>query len=80
MTGETGIVQGRPGEAVETDVAIIGAGPTGLFAAIELRLLDLMVYSIDILAHAADAAGGRLVAPFRGMHAASAGKSVRQGA
>jgi thioredoxin reductase (NADPH) len=34
---------------VETDVAIIGAGPVGLFAVFELGLLDLKSHLIDIL-------------------------------
>src|ERR1700753_1742362 len=35
--------------AIETDVAIIGAGPIGLFAVFELGLLDLKGHRIDIL-------------------------------
>jgi thioredoxin reductase (NADPH) len=38
-----------PGGAFETDVAIIGAGPVGLFAVFELGLLDLKAHLIDIL-------------------------------
>ncbi|HVV65311.1 MAG TPA: NAD(P)/FAD-dependent oxidoreductase, partial [Rhizomicrobium sp.] len=34
---------------VETDVAIIGAGPIGLFAVFELGLLDLKAHLVDIL-------------------------------
>lgn len=34
---------------IETDVAIIGAGPIGLFAVFELGLLDLKAHLIDIL-------------------------------
>jgi thioredoxin reductase (NADPH) len=34
---------------VQTDVAIIGAGPVGLFAVFELGLLDLKAHLIDIL-------------------------------
>ncbi len=34
---------------VETDVAIIGAGPIGLFAVFELGLLDLKAHMVDIL-------------------------------
>jgi thioredoxin reductase (NADPH) len=41
---------------VETDVAIIGAGPIGLFAVFELGLLDLKAHLIDIL----DRPGGQL--------------------
>ena len=35
--------------AIETDVAIIGAGPIGLFAVFELGLLDLKTHLVDIL-------------------------------
>jgi thioredoxin reductase (NADPH) len=35
--------------AIETDVAILGAGPIGLFAVFELGLLDLKAELIDIL-------------------------------
>src|SRR6202034_4551213 len=35
--------------AFETDVAIIGAGPIGLFAVFELGLLDLKSHLVDIL-------------------------------
>src|SRR6266853_4106766 len=41
--------------SLETDVAIIGAGPIGLFAVFELGLLDLKCHLIDIL----DRAGGQ---------------------
>ena len=34
---------------IETDVAIIGAGPVGLFAVFELGLLDLKAHLVDIL-------------------------------
>ncbi|MDE1939855.1 MAG: NAD(P)/FAD-dependent oxidoreductase, partial [Alphaproteobacteria bacterium] len=34
---------------VETDVAIIGAGPAGLFSVFELGLLDLKAHLVDIL-------------------------------
>ena len=37
------------GETVDTDVAIIGAGPVGLFAVFELGLLDLNAHLVDIL-------------------------------
>ena len=36
-------------ETVSTDVAIIGAGPAGLFAVFELGLLDIKAHLIDIL-------------------------------
>ena len=37
------------GSPIETDVAIIGAGPIGLFAVFELGLLDLKCHLVDIL-------------------------------
>src|SRR6201985_3414878 len=40
---------------IETDVAIIGAGPIGLFAVLNLGLLDLKAHRVDIL----DRAGGQ---------------------
>src|SRR5438874_11272951 len=40
---------------IETDVAIIGAGPIGLFAVFELGLLDLKAQLVDIL----DRTGGQ---------------------
>ena len=36
-------------ELLSTDVAIIGAGPIGLFAVFELGLLDIKAHLIDIL-------------------------------
>jgi thioredoxin reductase (NADPH) len=36
-------------ETIKTDVAIIGAGPIGLFAVFELGLLDMKAHLIDIL-------------------------------
>jgi len=36
-------------DAIRTDVAIIGAGPVGLFAVFELGLLDMQCHLIDIL-------------------------------
>ncbi|MEJ8574391.1 NAD(P)/FAD-dependent oxidoreductase [Microbaculum marinum] len=36
-------------EPIRTDVAIIGAGPVGLFAVFELGLLDMKAHVIDIL-------------------------------
>jgi thioredoxin reductase (NADPH) len=38
-----------PGEAYETDVIIVGAGPVGLFAVFELGLLDLKAHVVDVL-------------------------------
>ena len=52
------------GGPIETDVAIIGAGPIGLFAVFELGLLDLKCHLIDIL----DRAG-------RPVHRALSGKA-----
>jgi len=43
-------------QRIETDVAIIGAGPIGLFAVFELGLLDLKAHLVDIL----DRPGGQL--------------------
>ncbi|HEY2070989.1 MAG TPA: NAD(P)/FAD-dependent oxidoreductase [Rhizomicrobium sp.] len=43
-------------QTVETDVAIVGAGPIGLFAVFELGLLDLKAHLVDIL----DRPGGQL--------------------
>jgi thioredoxin reductase (NADPH) len=37
------------GEAYETDVIIVGAGPVGLFAVFELGLLDLKCHLVDVL-------------------------------
>src|SRR5277367_2892679 len=36
-------------ETVTTDVAIVGAGPAGLFAVFELGLLDIKCHLVDIL-------------------------------
>jgi thioredoxin reductase (NADPH) len=36
-------------ETIVTDVVVIGAGPTGLFAVFELGLLDMKVHLVDIL-------------------------------
>lgn len=41
--------------SVETDVVIVGGGPSGLFAAFELGLYDMKVAIVDIL----DRAGGQ---------------------
>ena len=37
------------GQAYETDVIIVGAGPVGLFAVFELGLLDLKSHVVDVL-------------------------------
>jgi thioredoxin reductase (NADPH) len=43
------IASATPGEAYETDVIIVGAGPIGLFAVFELGLLDLKAHIVDVL-------------------------------
>src|SRR6202140_5835102 len=42
-------------EPIKTDVLIIGAGPCGLFAVLDLGLLDIKAHLVDIL----DKAGGQ---------------------
>jgi len=42
-------MQERMNEPIKTDALIIGAGPCGLFAVFELRLLDIKAHLIDIL-------------------------------
>ena len=42
-------VSAPAGEAYETDVIIVGAGPVGLFAVFELGLLDLKAHIVDVL-------------------------------
>jgi thioredoxin reductase (NADPH) len=37
------------GQAYETDVIVVGAGPVGLFAVFELGLLDLKAHVVDVL-------------------------------
>jgi thioredoxin reductase (NADPH) len=39
----------QAGQAYETDVIIVGAGPVGLFAVFELGLLDLKAHLVDVL-------------------------------
>ena len=46
------------GQAFETDVVIIGAGPVGLFAVFECGMLNMKCHVIDVL----DAAGGQCMA------------------
>ena len=41
--------EAKPGDVVETDVIVVGAGPVGLFAVFELGLLDLKCHLVDIL-------------------------------
>lgn len=43
------VVSAKAGEAYETDVIIVGAGPVGLFAVFELGLLDLKAHIVDVL-------------------------------
>src|SRR3979490_3400986 len=38
-----------PAASIETDVAIVGAGPIALFAVFELGLIDLKCHLVDIL-------------------------------
>jgi thioredoxin reductase (NADPH) len=45
--------------SIETDVAIVGAGPVALFAVFELGLLDLKTQLVDIL----DRPGGQCTFP-----------------
>ncbi len=47
MEGKT--ASAPAGEAYETDVIIVGAGPVGLFAVFELGLLDLKAHVVDVL-------------------------------
>ncbi|MDQ2954786.1 MAG: NAD(P)/FAD-dependent oxidoreductase [Pseudomonadota bacterium] len=42
-------VNATPGEAIQTDALIIGAGPCALFAFFELGLLDMKAHVVDIL-------------------------------
>ncbi len=39
-------------DVIQTDVVVVGAGPTGLFAVFELGLLDIKAHLIDILPRA----------------------------
>ncbi len=47
-----------PGGALKTDVAIVGAGPVGLFAVFECGMLDMRCVVLDAL----DAPGGQCIA------------------
>jgi thioredoxin reductase (NADPH) len=49
MSASAKAVSARPGQAYETDVIIVGAGPVGLFAVFELGLLDLKSHLVDVL-------------------------------
>ena len=40
-----------PGDVIETDAVVIGAGPVGLFQVFELGLLEIKSHVIDTLAH-----------------------------
>jgi thioredoxin reductase (NADPH) len=44
-----GAISAKAGEAYETDVIIVGAGPVGLFAVFESGLLDLKAHIVDVL-------------------------------
>ena len=44
-----GAIIAEAGQAYETDVIIVGAGPVGLFAVFELGLLDLKAHIVDVL-------------------------------
>jgi len=44
-----GVATAPAGQAHETDVIIVGAGPVGLFAVFELGLLDLRAHVVDVL-------------------------------
>ncbi|MGD9815229.1 MAG: NAD(P)/FAD-dependent oxidoreductase [Hyphomonadaceae bacterium] len=48
-TAPAKVVSAPAGEAHETDVIIVGAGPVGLFAVFELGLLDLKCHLVDVL-------------------------------
>jgi len=43
------VASAEGGQAYETDVIIVGAGPAGLFAVFELGLLDLKAHLVDVL-------------------------------
>jgi thioredoxin reductase (NADPH) len=45
----TKIQSAEAGQAYETDVIIVGAGPVGLFTVFELGLLDLKAHIVDVL-------------------------------
>ncbi|MDX2277441.1 MAG: NAD(P)/FAD-dependent oxidoreductase [Hyphomonadaceae bacterium] len=45
----TKVQSAEAGQAYETDVIIVGAGPVGLFAVFELGLLDLKAHIVDVL-------------------------------
>ncbi len=44
-----GAILAEAGQAYETDVVIVGAGPVGLFAVFELGLLGLSAHLVDVL-------------------------------
>jgi thioredoxin reductase (NADPH) len=48
-TAPTKVASAEAGQAYETDVIIIGAGPVGLFSVFELGLLDLKTHIVDVL-------------------------------
>ncbi len=43
--------QAAPGDVIETDAVIVGAGPVGLFQVFELGLLEIKAHIIDSLAY-----------------------------
>ncbi len=49
MTISNSPIDATPGDVIDTDAVIIGAGPCGLFAVFELGLLDIKAHVIDIL-------------------------------
>jgi thioredoxin reductase (NADPH) len=54
----TPLDEAKPGQAHETDVAIIGAGPVGLFAVFECGMAKMKCHVIDTL----EAVGGQCIA------------------
>jgi thioredoxin reductase (NADPH) len=49
MSAAHKVESAEAGQAYETDVIIVGAGPVGLFAVFELGLLDLKAHVVDVL-------------------------------
>ena len=49
MSASAKVTSAPAGQAYETDVIIVGAGPVGLFAVFELGLLDLKSHLVDVL-------------------------------
>ena len=42
---------GPPGDSIETDALIVGAGPVGLFQVFEHGLLEIKAHIVDSLAY-----------------------------